>query len=174
MAENMAVRGLRIQRARIAGEILQIEEDIARVLERLRVRTEQSHAQIQAKRALIAPLTLQITTLENAAQSAFGIDLGETIPRRTVPKQHILAWGALTRGILHELALADGTPLTSLQITHRLIVQLVLELHPTTITDLRRKIRCALKRLRRQGHVVRDASIGETSKHPAWTLASVA
>lgn len=168
MAKNMAIYGLQHQQSRLAGEIGRLKWVNAQNQSKI----ADLNSRIAANQAKIEVLTTQVQTLAEAAQTAFGTELGEPIPRRTVPKLHIADWGTVTRSVLRQLALSQGVPLTTEQLAERINLQLKLGLSEEELRAFKTALRHTLKRLRNNGKVERATTAASLGDYSTWVLAS--
>lgn len=166
MAHSMGIYGLFHLRARLAGEIEQLEgRNRARAMKIASIQVD-----IKATTTKIAELQ---TTIENATETgkaAFGVNLSSTVPRKTYPKKHFTSWGGLTRSILSELKVSRGVPLTAMELSRILNLGLHLELDPSDVHLLNRSVRDTLKALANKGLVSRVKHEDKSERSVSWVI----
>lgn len=170
MAQKMAVLGLRHQRSRIAGKIAILNEANRQNVLRL----ERIQALIVKNNTEIAKLEYEIATMGDAAEIGFDSKLEPPIPRRTVPKHHFAAWGAITRQVLDQLRAAAGQPLNTGELAILITKALELDLSSQQVAKLKVQVRHTLRRLHQNKHVARVSRAEDVGQFSTWVLADFA
>lgn len=166
MANSMAVKGLLHWRARLAGNIEQLQA--ANRSRQTKILLLQR--QIEAVEDRIVGMQASIESATEVSRVAFGVKLPVIVPRKTYPKRHYTSWGGLTRSILEELKTSQDMPLTSMEICHRLNVTLTLNLDPTGIQQFNRSVGYTLKRLANRGTVGRVKKPNAPERSVSWVI----
>lgn len=117
-------------------------------------------AQIQAVRAEIAALDIVIPMHEVIVDP-------HVIKGKRPKRKSVLPYGVLSRGIFERLRLANGVPITSLEIAIHIANAQVIELKKSR--PLRRAIMNRLTTLARQNKVVRHHDVN-TNDFGVWSL----
>ena len=166
MAKKMAVYGLQHWRARVAGQITQLDEWNRRnvaAIEKLNQRIAANEQKIKGLRSLL-------DVANETAISAFGSQLPPPIPRKTCPKNHFTSWGGITRSTLKALTEAKGVAMTTSQIAIFIDQSLSLSLDPTKMRMLQDSIGDALRTLLKKGIVQRTKKADASGKFASWVI----
>lgn len=170
MAYEMAVHGLQHRHARLSGEQKTLQEHVRRLAAMIaRARTELSEAE-----ARLAKIDQQKKVLEQTAQLAFASDISSTEARRTWPKSHTAAWGALTRAILSNLRNAAGVAMTTADLAQGVEQTLGLDLDADGLSKLQENVRHRLKALRNRGLVQRVHDGAAKGTYSTWVIKDTA
>lgn len=166
MAKEMALYGLQHWRARVAGQVTQLEEWNQRNFAAI----EKLHQRITANEQKIAALKSLLDVANETALSAFGSQLPVPIPRKTYPKNHFISWGGITRSTISALVEARGVAMTTSQIAMLINQSLNLNLDPTKMRMLQDSIGDALRTMLKKGIVERAKKADAPGKFASWVI----
>lgn len=170
MAQKMAVIGLQHKMARLAGDIELLKERNRRY----QTEIDALVGRIAANQATISDLEAGISALQQAAQTAFSVNLPPPVPRKTIPKRHYHSWGSVTRALLAVLSASKHTPLSTWELANAVSRALDLNLSDRDTKQLQVTIRHRLKALCRKDLVqpaVRSTFPGEPT---TWLIKDTA
>ena len=168
MVSGTAVRGMTKLYARLAGNIQVLRHREQKLQSDVKRKTEHLDEIGQE----ILALSAKMDVLNKASISAFDTDISLTDPRKTWPKAHHASWGAVTREILRQLVLANGSPMTTHELARAINVAQKLCLDEDSIKAMAERVRHRLKIFNKQGLAKRVSISTTPGEHSTWVIAN--